>query len=68
MCTWQLSEWSKEDVCEWLGEQGLAEYCHNFRAQAIDGRELVTLSEDTLEHQLGVGMYPIILLNSIISL
>lgn len=38
-------------------EQGLAEYSHNFRAHAIDGRELLTVTDEILEKKLGVGKF-----------
>ncbi|XP_071539559.1 WD repeat, SAM and U-box domain-containing protein 1-like isoform X1 [Panulirus ornatus] len=50
----KLIEWSCEDVCGWLVEQGLAEYSHNFRSHAIDGRELLTVTDEILEQKLGV--------------
>ncbi|XP_042869333.1 WD repeat, SAM and U-box domain-containing protein 1-like isoform X2 [Penaeus japonicus] len=50
----KLVQWSCEDVCGWLVEQGLAEYSHNFRSHAIDGRELLTVTDEILEHKLGV--------------
>lgn len=53
----QLVQWSCEDVCGWLVEQGLAEYSHNFRSHAIDGRELLTVTDEILEHKLGVGKF-----------
>lgn len=53
----QLIEWSSEDLCEWLVEQGLAEYSHNFRTHAIDGRELLSVTDEVLENKLGVGEY-----------
>ncbi|XP_042215697.1 WD repeat, SAM and U-box domain-containing protein 1-like isoform X2 [Homarus americanus] len=51
----KLVEWNCEDVCGWLVEQGLAEYSHNFRSHAIDGRELLTVTDEILEEKLGVG-------------
>lgn len=51
----QVIEWTCEDVCEWLVEQGLAEYSHNFRTHAIDGRELMSVTDEVLENKLGVG-------------
>lgn len=53
----QVNEWSCEDLCEWLVEQGLAEYSHNFRTHAIDGRELLSITDEVLEKKLGVGKY-----------
>ncbi|XP_050711432.1 WD repeat, SAM and U-box domain-containing protein 1-like isoform X3 [Eriocheir sinensis] len=50
----KLIEWSSEDLCEWLVEQGLAEYSHNFRTHAIDGRELLSVTDEVLENKLGV--------------
>ncbi|KAK8736917.1 hypothetical protein OTU49_004723, partial [Cherax quadricarinatus] len=52
----KLVDWNCEDVCGWLVEQGLAEYSHNFRTHAIDGRELLTMTDEILEQKLGVGM------------
>ena len=46
---------SVEEVCSWLSEKGLAEYSHSFRAQAIDGRELLAIDGHTLEDALGMG-------------
>lgn len=51
----QVIDWNCEDVCEWLVEQGLAEYSHNFRSHVIDGRELLLVTDDILENKLGVG-------------
>ncbi|XP_066977665.1 WD repeat, SAM and U-box domain-containing protein 1-like isoform X3 [Macrobrachium rosenbergii] len=50
----KVIDWNCDDVCGWLTEQGLAEYSHNFRSQAIDGRELLTMTDDILENKLGV--------------
>ncbi|KAG0725098.1 WD repeat, SAM and U-box domain-containing protein 1 [Chionoecetes opilio] len=50
----KVVEWSCEDMCDWLVEQGLAEYAHNFRSHAIDGRELLTVTDEVLENKLGV--------------
>ena len=53
----KLVNWSIEDVCSWMAEQGLAEYTHNVRAQAIDGRELMILTDSILEIKLGIGKF-----------
>ncbi|XP_068217034.1 WD repeat, SAM and U-box domain-containing protein 1-like isoform X2 [Palaemon carinicauda] len=50
----RVIDWNSDDVCGWLTEQGLAEYSHNFRSQAIDGRELLTMTDEILEKKLGV--------------
>ncbi|KAK8406697.1 hypothetical protein O3P69_007344 [Scylla paramamosain] len=50
----RVIDWNCEDVCEWLVEQGLAEYSHNFRSHVIDGRELLSVTDDVLENKLGV--------------
>ncbi|XP_069175368.1 WD repeat, SAM and U-box domain-containing protein 1 isoform X1 [Procambarus clarkii] len=50
----KLVEWNCEDVCGWLVEQGLAEYSHNFRSHAIDGRELLAMTDEILEQKLSV--------------
>ena len=50
-----MREWGVEDVCAWLRENDLSEYAHAFTAHAVDGRTLTTLTDNDLEHKLGVG-------------
>ncbi|KAL5018254.1 hypothetical protein ScPMuIL_003976 [Solemya velum] len=52
-----LDTWSVDDVCQWLEELGLDQYTPNFRDNEIDGTELLTLKQETLEHSIGVGEY-----------
>ena len=51
----KLCDWTTEDVCGWLADHELAEYAHNFRTHAINGRELVATTDDILQDKLGVG-------------
>ncbi|BFZ22696.1 hypothetical protein BsWGS_25735 [Bradybaena similaris] len=50
-----METWSVDDVCTWLIALGLAEYTANFRAHAIDGKELLTLTDSDLMSVLAVG-------------
>ncbi|XP_067301234.1 WD repeat, SAM and U-box domain-containing protein 1-like isoform X2 [Pseudorasbora parva] len=43
-----VSDWSEEDVCEWLRDEGFEALVDTFRAHNIDGAELMTLNVDTL--------------------
>jgi hypothetical protein len=47
--------WSVDDVCRWLQEIGLPQYQEVFRANAIDGQELMTLTQDSLERHIGIA-------------
>lgn len=43
-----VSQWSVDDVQNWLNTLGLEEYAEIFKQQAIDGGELLHLTHDTL--------------------
>ncbi|XP_051760723.1 WD repeat, SAM and U-box domain-containing protein 1-like [Ctenopharyngodon idella] len=43
-----VSDWSEEDVCEWLRDEGFEALVDIFRAHNIDGAELMTLNMETL--------------------
>ncbi|KAA0715457.1 WD repeat, SAM and U-box domain-containing protein 1 [Triplophysa tibetana] len=44
-----VSDWSEEDVCDWLRDEGLEMLVDTFRAQNIDGTELISLNKETLD-------------------
>ncbi|XP_039983739.1 WD repeat, SAM and U-box domain-containing protein 1 isoform X2 [Xiphias gladius] len=54
-----VSDWSEEDVSEWLVEEGLEGLVDKFRSNNIDGTELLSLTKETLASELlieSVGM------------
>ncbi|CAG5130899.1 unnamed protein product, partial [Candidula unifasciata] len=50
-----IETWSVDDVCIWLNALGLAEYVEKFRTNAIDGKELLALTDGDLVSVLCVG-------------
>ena len=50
-----LNAWDVNDVCIWLDELGLNQYCELFRANEIDGAELANIDNRTLAEDLGMG-------------
>ncbi|XP_028256860.1 WD repeat, SAM and U-box domain-containing protein 1 [Parambassis ranga] len=54
-----VSDWSEDDVSEWLAEEGLEGLVDKFKANNIDGTELLSLTKETLASELhieSVGM------------
>lgn len=51
----KLTSWSTDDVCSWLVSLDLELYCESFRRNAIDGEELLHVSNELLASDLGVG-------------
>lgn len=49
-----VSDWSEEDVQMWLQEEGLGELVGIFKANNMDGAELIQLKKETLA-ELGIG-------------
>lgn len=49
------SDWSEADVSEWLVEEGLGGLVDTFRANNIDGTELLSLTKETLASELLIG-------------
>ncbi|XP_056134464.1 WD repeat, SAM and U-box domain-containing protein 1 isoform X2 [Lampris incognitus] len=49
-----VSDWSEEDVSAWLVEEGLETLVEKFRANNIDGMELLNLTKDTLASELNI--------------
>ncbi len=36
--------WDSDDVCDWLEELDLGDYCQNFREHEVDGKQLLNLN------------------------
>ncbi|CAL9701472.1 unnamed protein product [Knipowitschia caucasica] len=47
-----VSDWSEEDVSVWLGDEGLEGLVEAFKANNIDGTELLGLTKETLASDL----------------
>uniref|UniRef100_A0A8C2QA80 WD repeat, SAM and U-box domain-containing protein 1 n=1 Tax=Cyprinus carpio TaxID=7962 RepID=A0A8C2QA80_CYPCA len=49
-----VSDWSEEDVSEWLCDEGLEALVDAFRAHNIDGAELISLNTETLTTEFNI--------------
>ncbi|XP_076852475.1 WD repeat, SAM and U-box domain-containing protein 1 [Brachyhypopomus gauderio] len=49
-----VSEWSEDEVSAWLQEEGLESLVDTFKANNIDGAELLTLSKESLGSELHI--------------
>ncbi|XP_016128326.1 WD repeat, SAM and U-box domain-containing protein 1-like [Sinocyclocheilus grahami] len=49
-----VSDWSEEDVSEWLCDEGLEALVDTFRAHNIDGAELISLNTETLTTEFNI--------------
>lgn len=49
------SDWSEDDVSSWLREEGLEVLVDVFKANNIDGPELLALNKETLATDLKIG-------------
>ncbi|CAJ1049509.1 WD repeat%2C SAM and U-box domain-containing protein 1 isoform X2 [Xyrichtys novacula] len=49
-----VGDWSEEDVSVWLVEEGLGGLVEKFRANNIDGTELLSLTKETLVSELHI--------------
>lgn len=49
-----VSDWSEDDLCDWLQDEGLEALVDTFRAQNIDGPELITLNKETLDNHFNI--------------
>ncbi|XP_049335023.1 WD repeat, SAM and U-box domain-containing protein 1 isoform X1 [Astyanax mexicanus] len=49
-----VSEWSEDDVLSWLREEGLESLIDTFKANNIDGAELLSLSKESLSTDLRI--------------
>ena len=50
-----LSDWSVDEVCKWLEDIELQQYCDVFRENHIDGKELQALDSKNLTSDLGIS-------------
>lgn len=50
-----MSDWSEDDVSAWLQEEGLESLVDTFKANNIDGTELLSLSKESLSSDLHIG-------------
>lgn len=50
-----VSDWSEENVLAWLREEGLESFVDTFKANNIDGAELLSLSKESLSSELHIG-------------
>ena len=50
-----LSDWSVDEVCKWLEDIELQQYCDVFRENHIDGKELQALDSKNLTTDLGIS-------------
>lgn len=53
-CRLLVADWSEEDVEQWLCKEGLQELVSVFRANNMDGAELILLNKETAA-ELGIG-------------
>ncbi|XP_029951332.1 WD repeat, SAM and U-box domain-containing protein 1 isoform X2 [Salarias fasciatus] len=49
-----VSDWSEDDVSQWLAEEGLGGLVDTFKANNIDGTELLGLTKETLASELHI--------------
>ncbi|XP_068435523.1 WD repeat, SAM and U-box domain-containing protein 1 isoform X3 [Clinocottus analis] len=49
-----VSDWSEGDVSAWLAEEGLGGLVDKFRANNIDGTELLSLTKETLASEMHI--------------
>ncbi len=50
-----LSDWSVDEVCKWLENLELQQYCDVFKENQIDGKELQALDSKNLTTDLGIS-------------
>lgn len=51
----KMTSWTLDEVCKWLIDLSLDQYCEIFRENAIDGTELFNITAETLANDLGIG-------------
>jgi len=49
------TDWTVDEVCDWLGSLGLGKCASVFRSHDIDGAELMQLNRNVLETELGIS-------------
>ncbi len=52
-----MTSWTVDEVCNWLSNLSLEQYCESFRENEIDGTELFNISAETLANDLCIGMF-----------
>uniref|UniRef100_A0A8C9SKN9 WD repeat, SAM and U-box domain-containing protein 1 n=1 Tax=Scleropages formosus TaxID=113540 RepID=A0A8C9SKN9_SCLFO len=52
-----MGDWSEDDVSAWLHEEGLEALVDTFKANNIDGAELLSLSKEMLAMELNIDGY-----------
>lgn len=60
----QVSEWTVQDVIDWLNGLQLGTYASNFKTHRIDGTELLHLTMNDLLVNLKIGLFSIINLST----
>lgn len=50
-----MNDWSEDDVSSWLREVGLESLVQTFKANNIDGAELLMLNKESLSSELHIG-------------
>ena len=50
-----MTSWTVDEVCNWLSNLSLEQYCESFRENAIDGTELFNMTAETLANDLCIG-------------
>ncbi|XP_006813234.1 WD repeat, SAM and U-box domain-containing protein 1-like [Saccoglossus kowalevskii] len=50
-----LSDWSVQDVCDWLKSLGLEQYVVTFKSNEIDGQELNNITSEVLRSDLAIS-------------
>ncbi|XP_065598533.1 liprin-beta-1 isoform X7 [Cyrtonyx montezumae] len=51
-----FAKWTKEQVCNWLQDQGLGSYISNGRHWILSGQTLLQASQQDLEKELGIKL------------
>lgn len=51
-----VTDWTVDDVSNWLVSMKLSDYRDKFRKNKIDGQELLHLNEAMLKNSLNIGM------------
>ena len=50
-----MTSWTVDEVCNWLSNLSLEQYCASFRENAIDGTELFNVTAEILANDLCIG-------------
>ena len=52
-----MTSWTVDEVCNWLSNLNLGQYCACFRENEIDGTELFNITAEILANDLCIGMF-----------